>query len=445
MSTPGQLVTSYDRSMGTHAVPEWVEFDEPDGYLAAALPVAALAQGSVAALAASVNRFLVQSGGTPRTWRMSMERVAASFLGDRMMRVDGNPIDAFADLSGFFKAEDGWVRTHGNYAHHRLRLLKALGLPEDGDRAAVTERVARMRARDVEDRAAAAHAIAVRVREEAEWSASAPGRALAQESLVEVDLPASAVAATRNRTAETELPLTGIRVLDLTRVIAGPVATRALALLGAEVLRLDPPQLPELPIQHIETGQGKWSALLDLTTPGGLSRVNELLDTADILITGYRPGAIERYGFERPPGLVHARVSAWGTSGPWAHRRGFDSIVQAASGISLVEGDREHPGALPAQALDHASGYLLAAAALDALSARDADGRGRDVSVSLAGTARWLLQAPRGPQTVELRQPTQRATVVHGAYRTARPPLLEYDDYRWPAHDWGLDIPQWHD
>ena len=210
---------------------------------------------------------------------------------------------------------------------------------------------------------------------------------------------------------ETERPLTGIRVLDLTRVIAGPVATRALALLGAEVLRLDPPQLPELPIQHIETGQGKWSALLDLATDAGLARVNDLLKTADILVTGYRPGAIERYGFERPPGLVHARVSAWGTSGPWAHRRGFDSIVQAASGISLVEGDREHPGALPAQALDHASGYLLAAAALDALSARDADGRGRDVSVSLARTARHLLQAPRGVRTGELRQPAWAATL----------------------------------
>ncbi|HUG50065.1 MAG TPA: CoA transferase, partial [Terrimesophilobacter sp.] len=171
MSTAWQLISAYDRAMGTHAFPEWVEFDAPDEYLAAALPVAALAQGSVAALAASVNRFLAQSGGTPRTWRMSMERVAASFMGDRMMRVDGNPIEAFAELSGFFRAEDGWVRTHGNYPHHRLRLLKALGLPEDGDRAAVTERVARLRARDVEDRAAAAHAIAVRVREEAEWSA----------------------------------------------------------------------------------------------------------------------------------------------------------------------------------------------------------------------------------------------------------------------------------
>ncbi|HEY9478237.1 MAG TPA: CoA transferase, partial [Microbacteriaceae bacterium] len=334
------------------------------------------------------------------------------------------------------------------------RLLKALGLPEDGDRAAVTERVARLRARDVEDRAAAAHAIAVRVREEAEWSASAPGRALAQESLVEVDFPAEATVATRKRTVETELPLTGVRVLDLTRVIAGPVATRALAMLGAEVLRLDPPQLPELPIQHVETGQGKWSALLDLASASGLSRVNELLNTADILITGYRPGAIERFGFARPPGLVHAHVSAWGMSGPWAHRRGFDSIVQAASGISLVEGDREQPGALPAQALDHASGYLLAAAALDALGARDADGRGRGVSVSLAGTARWLLQASRGVPTGEprvparaatLRQPTERTTAVHGAYRTARPPLLEYDDYRWPAHEWGSDRPQWRD
>ncbi|MEO7373644.1 MAG: CoA transferase [Terrimesophilobacter sp.] len=444
MSTPWQLVTTYDRAMGTTTAPGWIGFDEPDGYLAAALPVAALAQGSVAALAASVNRFLIHSGGTARTWRMSMERIAASFMGDRMMRIGGNPVEGFAELSGFFRANDGWVRTHGNYPHHRLRLLKALGLPEDGDRAAVTERVARMRARDVEDRAAAAHAIAVRVRDEAEWSVSAPGRALAHEPLVELHVASSAPAAARSRTADPELPLTGIRVLDFTRVIAGPVATRALALLGAEVLRVDPPQLPELPNQHVETGQGKWSALLDLATDTELVQANELLSIADILVTGYRPGAIERYGFERPPGLVQATVSAWGTSGPWAHRRGFDSIVQAASGIALVEGDPGHPGALPAQALDHASGYLLAAAAVDALSARGADGRGRDVSVCLAGTAQHLLQAPRGDRPAALQQPTERTTVVHGAYRTARPPLREYDDYAWPAHEWGSDTPQWH-
>ncbi|MEO7006006.1 MAG: CoA transferase [Terrimesophilobacter sp.] len=444
MLTPWQLVTTYDGAMGTTTRPEWIGFDEPDGYLAAALPVAALAQGSVAALAASVNRILIRSGGTARTWRMSMERIAASFTGDRMMRVGGNPVEGFAELSGFFRADDGWVRTHGNYPHHRLRLLKALGLPEGGDRAAVTERVARMSARDVEDRAAAAHAIAVRVRDEAEWSASAPGRALAHEPLVELHVSSSAPASPRRRTVDPELPLAGIRVLDFTRVIAGPVATRALALLGAEVLRVDPPQLPELPLQHVETGQGKWSALLDLGTDTGLAQANELLSTADILVTGYRPGAIERYGFEKPPGLVQATVGAWGTSGPWAHRRGFDSIVQAASGIALVEGDHGHPGALPAQALDHASGYLLAAAAVDALSARDADGRGRDVNVCLAGTARLLLQAVRGDRPAVLRQPTESTTVVHGTYRTARPPLPEYGDYAWPAHDWGSDTPQWH-
>ncbi|GAB3032682.1 CoA transferase [Parafrigoribacterium mesophilum] len=444
MSTPWQLVAAYDRAMGTRSSPGWIELDEPNGYLAASLPVAALAQGSVAALAASVNRFLTRSGGTGRTWRMSMERVAASFAGDRMMRVDGQPVTGFAELSGFFQAADGWVRTHANYPHHRLRLLKALGLAEDSDRAVVAERIAGLSARDVENRSATADAIAVRVRDETEWSGGAPGRALARQPLVARHFAATAAATPRNRVLDPELPLAGIRVLDFTRVIAGPVATRVLGLLGADVLRLDPPQLPELVVQHMETGQGKRSALLDLSTAAGRSLANDLLSTADILVTGYRPGALERYGLEHPAGLVHALVSAWGTGGPWAHRRGFDSIVQAASGIAIIQGGRERPGALPAQALDHASGYLLAAAAVDALTETDSDGRARDVSVSLAGTARWLLQAARDLPTVPLRQPSENTTVVHGAYRTARPPLQEYDDYRWPAREWGSDKAQWH-
>ncbi|HEY9477786.1 MAG TPA: CoA transferase, partial [Microbacteriaceae bacterium] len=250
--------------------------------------------------------------------------------------------------------------------------------------------------------------------------------------------------AARHRVVEPAAPLAGVRVLDFTRVIAGPVATRALALLGADVLRVDPPQLPELPAQQEETGPGKLTALLDLTTRAGVERANELLQAADILVTGYRPGSLERFGLEYPPGLVLGRVAAWGSTGPWATRRGFDSIVQAASGIAMVEGDASRPGVLPAQALDHASGYLLAAAALDALRSRDADGRGRDVSVSLAGTAHWLLQAEgRVGQILDALWPGERTIVVQGGTETARPALSEYDDYAWPAHPSGADPAAW--
>ncbi|NEC50570.1 hypothetical protein G3I18_18625, partial [Actinospica acidiphila] len=188
------------------------------------------------------------------------------------------------------------------------------------------------------------------------------------------------------------LPASGLRVLDLTRVIAGPVATRTLALLGADVLRLDRPGLPELPDQHTDTGFGKRSALLDLVTDR--EGFEELLAGADVVVTGYRPGALDRFGLgaealaERRPGLVVAQLSAWGATGPWAGRRGFDSLVQVATGIAHVErGPEGRPGALPAQALDHGTGYLLAAGVLRALSDQAEAGGSRLVRAALARTA----------------------------------------------------------
>src|SRR5262249_4211076 len=157
--------------------------------------------------------------------------------------------------------------------------------------------------------------------------------------------------------------------LDLTRVIAGPVATRTLALLGADVLRIDSPELPEIPAQHLDTGMGKRSTLLDLARPADRQTFEDLLATAGVVVTGYRPGALDRFGLDtsalhqRSPALVVASVSAWSTSGPWSGRRGFDSIVQTACGIADTEATADAtPGALPVQALDHATGYLLAAA-----------------------------------------------------------------------------------
>ncbi|WP_311979596.1 CoA transferase [Promicromonospora citrea] len=218
------------------------------------------------------------------------------------------------------------------------------------------------------------------------------------------------------------------------------------------MLRVDPPEPAEIAWQHLDTGQGKRSTVLDLRTPSGLRTAQRLLDTADVLVTGYRPGAVEALGLRVPDGVVTGRVSAWGTAGPWAGRRGFDSVVQAATGVALLEERDGAPGALPAQALDHASGYLLAAGVVDALGLRDGaggtggDGRGRGVSVSLARTATWLLDLPgRDPAHPPAAPPPadETTTVTHGGVRTARPALPGHEDYPHPARPWGTDAPTW--
>jgi crotonobetainyl-CoA:carnitine CoA-transferase CaiB-like acyl-CoA transferase len=193
-------------------------------------------------------------------------------------------------------------------------------------------------------------------------------------------------------------------VLDLTRVIAGPVCTRLLGALGADVLRIDPPgHLDMAPGALADTILGKRSAFLDLGSAGGLATLHRLLEGADVVVHGYRPGSLDRFGLRpddlagRHPGLVVVHLDAWGHRGPWAQRRGFDSIVQAACGIAATEStDGIAPGALPCQLLDHGTGYLAAAAALDGLR-RQASGGGTHIRrLSLARTAWWLTNLASG-------------------------------------------------
>jgi crotonobetainyl-CoA:carnitine CoA-transferase CaiB-like acyl-CoA transferase len=415
----------------------------PSVWLSATLPVLPLATMAVEAVRAAALR--AGATGPLADTPVDPQRLAASFGSERLFRDGGQPAVGFAPLSGFFPAADGWLRTHANYPHHRDRLLAVLGLDADADRAALAARIATSSAADVETRAAAAGALAVQVRDEQTWRASDAGRAAALGPVVTTtvrDEPAAA-AVGAGRPAPPgggPLPLAGVRVLDLTRVLAGPVCGRTLALLGADVLRLDPPQPAEIVWQHLDTGHGKRSAILDLRTD--LPRAQALLDSADVLVTGYRPGALEAFGLRPHPGLVRGRVNAWGDGGPWAPRRGFDSLVQAASGISLIESPDggATPGALPAQALDHATGYLLAAAITDALAARASDGHGRDVHASLARIATWLLDHPgRDPRHPPAATPGAAATVTHGSRVTARPALPGFDDYPHPAHPFGSD------
>jgi crotonobetainyl-CoA:carnitine CoA-transferase CaiB-like acyl-CoA transferase len=197
--------------------------------------------------------------------------------------------------------------------------------------------------------------------------------------------------------------LRGLRVLDLTRVIAGPVATRTLASHGADVLRIDGPRLPEDPDALLDTGSGKRHVTVDFASLGGRRTVDALLSGADVVVQGYRPGALDAFGLapealaERYPHLVVVRLSAWGVTGPWRGRRGFDSLVQAASGIALRSGSADAPGVLPAQALDHATGHLAAAVVLGALARQREEGGGWHGELSLAQTAHWLLDAPAEP------------------------------------------------
>ncbi|MFE6865128.1 CoA transferase [Kitasatospora sp. NPDC057692] len=439
---------------GPSALLERVSFHGPDAVLPSRLPVRRLARATVAAcsLAAAELAALRSGGPVPRV-RIDQGAVATAFVSERHLRIDGRAPVSFAPLSGFWPTADGWLRTHANYPHHRDRLLTALGLPEDTGPERLAAVLRELPAAAVQERAYAAGALAVAV---------APVRAT---TLPLVEVRAADETAPRPLApAPVDRPAAGIRVLDLTRVIAGPVATRTLALLGADVLRLDPPHLPEAEDAHADTGFGKRSARLDLADGTGRAAFEELLATADVVVTGYRPDTLDAYGLApdallaRRPGLVVVQLNAWGWTGPWAGRRGFDSLVQAGCGIAVVEAGADgRPGALPAQALDHGTGYLVAAGVLRALTGqRTVRPGGRHLRYSLAGTASWLLHgiAPTAdPHVLPNDEPYDPARWLtetdapYGRLRYALPPVGYAGapaDWTRPPGRWGTDAPAWH-
>ncbi|MBB5801600.1 crotonobetainyl-CoA:carnitine CoA-transferase CaiB-like acyl-CoA transferase [Saccharothrix ecbatanensis] len=407
-----------------------VEYRTAGNVLDARLPVRDLARATVGVCALAAAELSAQRNKTPiPPVTVDEGGVATAFVSERHLRIDGRTGATFAPLSRFWRTADGWVRTHANYPHHRTRLLEALGVADD----ALERELAGRQALEVQETVYNAGGLAVAVRTEVDQT---------RRALVET---------TRTDTTSRPLPpasrpAEGIRVLDLTRVFAGPVATRTLAFLGADVLRVDSPHLPEDPDAHTDTGMGKRSTLLDLAGRHDRRTFDDLLDQADVVVTGYRPGALDRHGFgtlhERRPDLVIAQLCAWGYTGEWADRRGFDSLVQAATGIAAVEGADGTPGVLPAQALDHGTGYLLAAAVLRALTER----RGHHVRLSLAGTASWLLhdiepspahgEYDPEPWLVETPSP-------YGTLRHARPPIARDGTWAHPSTLWGTDEPRW--
>jgi crotonobetainyl-CoA:carnitine CoA-transferase CaiB-like acyl-CoA transferase len=416
---------------------------QPGNGLPSPLGVNALACGSVAAAALSG---LALHGGSQVV--VDPRQVSVSFRGDQLQSLDGRPFSAFAPLSGFFAASDGWVRTHANYPHHRERMLRALELPEDADRDAVATAIGAMRAQEVEDAVFAAGGAAARVRTPQEWRESPQGQAVDELPLLARDLV--------GEHEPVEAPYRP-KVLDLTRVIAGPIATQTLGYVGADVLRVDSPHLPEPLDQYALVGAEKRSTLLDLDDRADRATFEDLLAHADVVVTGYRPGALDAYGLSSDelaanhPHVVHATLNAWG-AGPWGDRRGFDSIVQAATGVAMAQAaDDELPGVLPAQVLDHSTGYLLAAGVSAALRARSMNGGIWRVSANLARTAHWLLDAePDLEPGHYVPAPETYQTVVRGdaGLILASRPAFTIDDRDAFAHIggvWGADEPRWED
>lgn len=362
----------------------------------------------------------------------------------------GNPWSPF---SGGIQTADGWIRTHANAPAHRIAMLDALGLAHDTTRARLEARLAQLDSIEAEDRIVGFGGAAARLQTRTEWEHSAPGQAIAAEPLIAWD--PTGFPARRQGAPDPEQPLRGVRVLDLTRVIAGPVATRTLALLGADVLRIDPPDWSE-PALESEMLWGKRTARLDLRHRVDRERFLNLLAEADILVHGYRADALERLGFgerERArirPGLTEVALNAYGWSGPWRGRRGFDSIVQFSTGVAAVPAGETVPVSLPVQALDHATGMLAATAALRAWAQSVHHGEGVRARLSLAKTAS-LLDSRIGtdPLTIVTQSPAPTSRIEHTSWglaqRLAWPASAASIrvDSEHPARALGADAPRW--
>jgi crotonobetainyl-CoA:carnitine CoA-transferase CaiB-like acyl-CoA transferase len=395
-----------------------VAIEGPRHVLPSVFDVTALAAASVAVatlataeLAAARRTAGAEPGSLPPV-RIDRAHAAIAFRRETYASPIGWSLPPIWDpIAGDYRTADGWIRLHTNYAHHRDAALSVLGVA--AEREAVAAAVARRRADDLESAVVAAGGCAAAMRTTRDWAKHEQGRAVAHEPVFAIarrDAPPAAL-------PRAERPLAGVRVLDLTRVIAGPVCTAHLAAYGADVLRIDPPGFAEVGALLPETTAGKRRAALDLKTRDGLARFEALARDAHVLVSGYRSDALPSCGLaesrlrEINPRLAIASLDAYGWSGPWAGRRGFDSLVQMSSGIAARGGEIARvakPVPLPAQALDHATGYLLAAAVCRALVEARA-GTAWTVRCSLARTAALLLSlgesgdpslAPPSPEDV---------------------------------------------
>lgn len=348
------------------------------------------------------------------------------------------PASLWDPIAGDYECADGWVRLHTNAPHHRDAAVGALGCAPE--REAVSETLQSMQKADVESQVVAKNGCAAAMYSLAEWSAHSQGRAIAEEPLIGWQY--------EDGPAGMQTGLEGLKVLDLTRVLAGPVATRFLAGFGADVLRIDPPHWNEAAVE-VDVTLGKRCAGLDLKVHEDRLIFEGLLSQADVLVHGYRSDALSGLGYDSETlkrlnsNLINISLCAYGWTGPWATRRGFDSLVQMSCGIAnegMQRARAQKPVPLPVQALDFATGYLVASACLRAIRLRQSKGIVSKARLSLARTAHLLTAAGVQDATgvsVQLADTDFSTAQEHtswGPIQRIRPPYSVNDE----APDWQI-------
>jgi crotonobetainyl-CoA:carnitine CoA-transferase CaiB-like acyl-CoA transferase len=426
-----------------------------DGALSSVYPVTDFASAAIATAALSVLELLERQGGKPQ--RAAIDRRLSSLWFGLSIRPIGWKLPPIWDpLAGDYRTRDGWIRLHTNASHHRAAAERVLGVHADKD--GMSRAVARWPKGDLENAVVEAGGCAAEMRTGAEWTEHPQGSAVAAEPLAHV--ATTDVVPFPGWSMSESRPLKGLRVLDLTRVLAGPVASRFLAAYGADVLRIDPPGWDE-PAVVPEVTLGKRCARLDLHRADGRAIFEGLLSEADVLLHGYRPGALDHLGFGSvnrralSPGLIDVCLDAYGWSGPWASRRGFDSLVQMSAGIAdagMRWRNADKPVPLPVQALDHATGYLMAAVAIRGVTQRQSQGNGTEARLSLARTAKLLVEADADQSKAALASegsadlsPTIEPTCWGQARRLNSPITIDGTAMRWdyPACELGSSEPRW--
>ena len=377
-----------------------------DPILPTSFRIGEAAAASLAAVGLAVSNLWELRTGRRQQAKVDVRQATASLRSSRYMTMDGKPVAAErTPVMGVYPAQNGrWSYLHCNFPNHRDAALGVLGVEEN--REAVRQAVARWDALELEEAIIAANGAGGMVRSMEEWARHPQAAAVASLPLLEIekigDSPPQAL-------PQGPRPLSGVRVLDLTRVLAGPTCARTLAEHGADVLKISARHLPSSLSQEYDTGHGKLSANLDLREDKDMETLLGLVREADVFSQGYRPGTLSRRGLAPEdlaalrPGIVCVSLSAFGRAGPWASRRGFDTVVQTVSGITSRQGDL-FPGAepgpqfYPVSAIDYLTGYLMAFGALVALARRVREGGSWLVRISLAQTGRWLVERGQAPE-----------------------------------------------